>query len=130
MFSDLECDYINPIDLCNKLNQVCHYMKTLWDKFTQITRKYSLFYQKWAPMPFYSSCFLWMVVGCLYFWICLWLLIMFTSKCFSFLVGKWIIETYSIGSWMGVICMMLPRFSVPCLNTKRNALSSLVSTWL
>ncbi|KAJ3737626.1 cornichon [Lentinula guzmanii] len=21
MFSDLECDYINPIDLCNKLNQ-------------------------------------------------------------------------------------------------------------
>lgn len=23
MFSDLECDYINPIDLCNKLNQVC-----------------------------------------------------------------------------------------------------------
>ncbi len=24
MFSDLECDYINPIDLCNKLNQVCN----------------------------------------------------------------------------------------------------------
>lgn len=24
MFSDLECDYINPIDLCNKLNQVSH----------------------------------------------------------------------------------------------------------
>ncbi|KAI9218703.1 cornichon protein-domain-containing protein [Blastocladiella britannica] len=23
MFSDLECDYINPIDLCNKLNQAC-----------------------------------------------------------------------------------------------------------
>jgi len=23
MFSDLECDYINPIDMCNKLNQVC-----------------------------------------------------------------------------------------------------------
>jgi hypothetical protein len=22
MFSDLECDYINPIDLCNKLNTV------------------------------------------------------------------------------------------------------------
>jgi len=22
MFSDLECDYINPIDLCNRLNQV------------------------------------------------------------------------------------------------------------
>ena len=22
MFSDLECDYINPIDLCNKLNHV------------------------------------------------------------------------------------------------------------
>jgi hypothetical protein len=22
MFSDLECDYINPIDLCNKLNAV------------------------------------------------------------------------------------------------------------
>lgn len=22
MFSDLECDYVNPIDLCNKLNQV------------------------------------------------------------------------------------------------------------
>ncbi|KAJ3274954.1 hypothetical protein HDV01_001818 [Terramyces sp. JEL0728] len=21
MFSDLECDYINPIDLCSKLNQ-------------------------------------------------------------------------------------------------------------
>lgn len=25
MFSDLECDYINPIDLCNKLNQVRYY---------------------------------------------------------------------------------------------------------
>jgi peptidoglycan biosynthesis protein MviN/MurJ (putative lipid II flippase) len=25
MFSDLECDYINPIDLCNKLNQVRPY---------------------------------------------------------------------------------------------------------
>ena len=24
MFSDLECDYINPIDLCNKLNQVSY----------------------------------------------------------------------------------------------------------
>ena len=24
MFSDLECDYINPIDLCNKLNTVSH----------------------------------------------------------------------------------------------------------
>jgi hypothetical protein len=23
MFSDLEVDYINPIDLCNKLNMVC-----------------------------------------------------------------------------------------------------------
>ena len=23
MFSDLEVDYINPIDLCNKLNLVC-----------------------------------------------------------------------------------------------------------
>lgn len=23
MFSDLESDYVNPIDLCNKLNQVC-----------------------------------------------------------------------------------------------------------
>lgn len=22
MFSDLECDYINPIDLCDRLNQV------------------------------------------------------------------------------------------------------------
>ena len=22
MFSDLESDYINPVDLCNKLNQV------------------------------------------------------------------------------------------------------------
>ena len=33
MFSDLECDYINPIDLCNKLNQVrlpsCIYLITL-----------------------------------------------------------------------------------------------------
>lgn len=24
MFSDLECDYINPIDLCQKLNAVRH----------------------------------------------------------------------------------------------------------
>lgn len=40
MFSDLECDYINPIDLCNKLNQVKEmdigwyeyvvYFNTLW----------------------------------------------------------------------------------------------------
>ena len=29
MFSDLECDYINPIDLCNKLNQV----RTLFARF-------------------------------------------------------------------------------------------------
>ena len=24
MYSDLESDYINPIDFCNKLNQVCY----------------------------------------------------------------------------------------------------------
>jgi len=29
MFSDLECDYINPIDLCNKLNQA-----SSWKDFT------------------------------------------------------------------------------------------------
>lgn len=29
MFSDLECDYINPIDLCNKLNQVRHPLTSL-----------------------------------------------------------------------------------------------------
>jgi hypothetical protein len=29
MFSDLECDYINPIDLCNKLNQVCGFLLLL-----------------------------------------------------------------------------------------------------
>lgn len=28
MFSDLECDYINPIDLCNKLNQVRTHIPT------------------------------------------------------------------------------------------------------
>lgn len=28
MFSDLECDYINPIDLCNKLNQVRSVLET------------------------------------------------------------------------------------------------------
>jgi hypothetical protein len=27
MFSDLECDFINPIDLCNKLNQVSLYSR-------------------------------------------------------------------------------------------------------
>jgi hypothetical protein len=27
MFSDLECDFINPIDLCNKLNQVSLYCR-------------------------------------------------------------------------------------------------------
>ena len=30
MFSDLECDYINPIDLCNKLNQVRMHHKGYW----------------------------------------------------------------------------------------------------
>ena len=29
MFSDLECDYINPIDLCNKLNQVSVFLIAL-----------------------------------------------------------------------------------------------------
>lgn len=31
MFSDLESDYINPIDLCNKLNQVRIRFITLFD---------------------------------------------------------------------------------------------------
>lgn len=31
MFSDLECDYINPIDLCNKLNQVSAAFCQLYD---------------------------------------------------------------------------------------------------
>ena len=30
MFSDLECDYINPIDLCNKLNQVRESFLFIW----------------------------------------------------------------------------------------------------
>jgi hypothetical protein len=25
MYSDLEADYINPVDLCNKLNFVCRF---------------------------------------------------------------------------------------------------------
>ncbi|KAJ7287256.1 cornichon protein-domain-containing protein [Mycena rebaudengoi] len=30
MFSDLECDYINPIDLCNKLNQGLFLLSGQW----------------------------------------------------------------------------------------------------
>lgn len=31
MYSDLESDYINPIDFCNKLNQVCHSSIPSWN---------------------------------------------------------------------------------------------------
>ncbi|CAO3648176.1 unnamed protein product [Mucor hiemalis] len=55
MFSDLECDYINPIDLCNKLNQFV--------------------LPEMEHMPSCSSCSSLMEVGCLYFLIYPWLLI-------------------------------------------------------
>ena len=37
MFSDLECDYINPIDLCNKLNQVCAFFSVFANRLTYVT---------------------------------------------------------------------------------------------
>ena len=42
MFSDLECDYINPIDLCNKLNQVD--IHTAFISFSLLTRRL------WRPL--------------------------------------------------------------------------------
>lgn len=49
MFSDLECDYINPIDLCNKLNQV----RLTWNDLRVTlsdTRPLSSFSRKTSPM--------------------------------------------------------------------------------
>ena len=45
MFSDLECDYINPIDLCNKLNQVSPFPVCIADRLMSrlvvcLTREY------------------------------------------------------------------------------------------
>ena len=53
MFSDLECDYINPIDLCNKLNQVWGECSTSWGELT--TCNPSLFCQKTLLMLFLRS---------------------------------------------------------------------------
>jgi hypothetical protein len=50
MFSDLECDYINPIDLCNKLNQVCFYSCLV----ASLDRHYYLIV---CPARKHSSCF-------------------------------------------------------------------------
>ena len=36
MFSDLECDYINPIDLCNKLNQVHSPLRSPGNRLTAV----------------------------------------------------------------------------------------------
>jgi hypothetical protein len=52
MFSDLECDYINPIDLCNKLNQV-----RLFFPLSSLDRGFDAFSQSLSsprtlPMPF------------------------------------------------------------------------------
>lgn len=43
MFSDLECDYINPIDLCNKLNQVGRAMHFGVDEPRTLIRSSSFF---------------------------------------------------------------------------------------
>ena len=57
MFSDLECDYINPIDLCNKLNQVRPPPSTLGssdfdaDHSSRFaTLRYSLSFPRWRRM--------------------------------------------------------------------------------
>lgn len=42
MFSDLECDYINPIDLCNKLNQVAKSFGLLFYELTSCNLQFVL----------------------------------------------------------------------------------------
>ena len=73
MFSDLGCDYINPIDLCNKLNQVCWTSVCVWrDVVDWHTHPLSLSFRKTLPThsslyfssyrlngPRSSSTFLW-----------------------------------------------------------------------
>lgn len=40
MFSDLESDYINPIDLCNGLNNVRQLPFSTWRCLTRIIARY------------------------------------------------------------------------------------------
>ena len=54
MFSDLECDYINPIDLCNKLNQVSQTYCFVSMAFHNL-RSCSLFCQK-TPLTHSLPC--------------------------------------------------------------------------
>ena len=58
MFSDLECDYINPIDLCNRLNQVRDHNVSPPFKLYNLPSN-SLFSRRTVPtyfLPCSSSC--------------------------------------------------------------------------
>lgn len=50
MYSDLESDYINPIDLCSKLNQV-RFTRAGNDRLTHSLRS-----QRWVRMPSSPRC--------------------------------------------------------------------------
>ncbi|RUP43223.1 cornichon [Jimgerdemannia flammicorona] len=56
MFSDLECDYINPIDLCNKLNQVRVSNKLPRNKVSTGYAKLSLSSRKGRQIMEWANC--------------------------------------------------------------------------
>jgi hypothetical protein len=57
MFSDLECDYINPIDLCNKLNQVSYFFVV--EKLYPTSR--AKIESKFVLLEHFAHAFLWTV---------------------------------------------------------------------
>lgn len=77
MFSDLEVDYVNPIDLCNKLNQVLY--QSLWLHWLIS----SLSFLKWLHIYSLQSCSSSLDNGLHYCWTYLWLRIMSTSTTLS-----------------------------------------------
>lgn len=77
MFSDLEVDYVNPIDLCNKLNQVLY--QSLWLHWLIS----SLSFLKWLHIYSLQSCFSSLDNGLHFSWTYLWLRIMSTSTTLS-----------------------------------------------
>lgn len=83
MFSDLECDYINPIDLCNKLNQVwlISVERNAW-LIHSLCSLNTLFMRLSGCSSFFQG------IGCRYCWTRLWLRIMAISVALSWIPEK------------------------------------------
>ena len=74
MFSDLECDYVNPIEMCSKLNAVKN-------KLPHTTNYYfSLSSQNTSSKPSWLCCFCWPLKRFLFYFTVSWLATIITSK--------------------------------------------------